>query len=220
MRAFTRSPLLIRILVCLIAPIPVASCLAIKGTATFPPDWAPVKYHHEDDLCPNLAGVYDDRGELPHATTSGRPCVSDASECESLIFSLLFDAHLDLRQRGVKRDRVDLVHIQQLSPGVLEIVGDPGGNRQILSLADGDYTCDESGLRLAEKTTGMVLLVSNVISREIRVFNTAEDGSLIMKAEWRNTGHHTFVPFDTKSEGWVRWKRVTVSELDNGISVP
>ena len=220
MRAFNGSPLLVRIVFCLITPMPIASCISINESATFPADWAPVQYHRGEDLCPNLAGVYDDRGELPHVSTSGRPCVDDASECESLTFNLLFDAHLDLRRRGVKRDRVDLVHIEQLSPGVLEIVGNPGGNRQILSLANGDYTCDESGLRLAEKATAMVLVAINFISRETRVFNTAEDGSLIMKAEYRSIGNDLLLAIDAENEGWVRWRRVTASELDNAISVP
>jgi hypothetical protein len=105
-----------------------------------------------------------------------------------------------LINREIARDWVERVQIEQPSPGIVEIIAEPGGKRQTLSVANGDFTCDKNGLRLRDKTAAMTILVGSAFTTESRIFNVADDGSLIMKSVWHNQGHHTLFPFSVTNE--------------------
>ena len=139
---------------------------------------------------------------------SGRPCSYRAGECSSLIFGLLGDPRFDLFNREIARDWVERVQIEQPSPGIVEIIAEPGGKRQTLSMANGDFTCDKNGLRLRDKTAALILLISNTFTTESRIFNVTDDGSLIMKSVWNTMGHGTVIPVNSTNELLLRWTRV------------
>ncbi|MGI9316733.1 MAG: hypothetical protein ACR2QW_05325 [bacterium] len=163
-----------------------------------------------------IAGTYDEIAEF--SKQGSRPCV--ASECDSLIFSLLSDAHSSFWTHELERPIADTVRIEQLLPGTLEIIALPSGKRQTLSISNGDFTCNETGLRLRNKTVTMVFLFSNAVQHETRIFNVAEDGSLIMKSELHSWGHHTFLPLNITSEGWLRWIRVSEKTSEEPSPTP
>jgi len=209
-RFHARNPRLIKIAASVLVPPLLASCIVHSGTAPYPNSWTPIRHGQTGSPCPKIAGVYQDRGDYqPTPYVSGRPCSFKSGECRSLIFGLLSDAQSGIRIEAFKwRSTVQQVQIEQPSPGVLEIIAEPGGNRQTLSMANGDFTCDGVGLRLRDKTAATIVLISNMLSTESRIFNVAEDGSLVMKSEWHNQGHHLIFPASVRYELWVRWTRV------------
>lgn len=194
----------------MLVPPLLASCMVLSGTAPYPGSWTAIRHGQTGSPCPTIAGVYQDRGDYqPTPFVSGRPCSFESGECRSLIFGLLGDAQSAIRIKASKsRSTVQQVQIEQPSPGVVEIIAEPGGNRQTLSMENGDFTCDGTGLRLRDKTAVTILLISNLLSTESRIFNVAEDGSLVMKAEWHNQGHVTLIPASVRYELWVRWTRI------------
>jgi len=204
----TRSAQPIRIAVSVLMSLVLVSCISTTGTEPYPVGWSPIRHGEAGGTCPNINGVYHDRG-VSEWSRSGRPCSREMGECTSLIFGLLSDAQSALRIEAFKwRSTVVQVQIEQPSPGVVEIIANPDGKRRTLSIANGDFTCDGNGLRLSDKTAATIVLISNAISTESRTFNVANDGSLIMKSEWHNRGHHTLFPFSVTNEAWVRWTRV------------
>lgn len=210
MRFRTRTPQPIRIAASVLVSLLLASCIAYSSTAPYPGSWTPIRQGQAGSSCPKIDGVYQDRGEYqPTPHVSGRPCNFRTGECRSLIFGLLGDAQSAIRFEAFKwQSTVQQVQIEQPSPGVVEIIAQPGGERQTLSITNGDFTCDGDGLRLKDKTAGTTILISNVISNESRTFNIADDGSLIMKSAWHNWGHHIVFPVSVRNELWVRWTRV------------
>lgn len=209
MRFRTRTLQPIRIAVSVLVSLLLASCISYTSTVPYPASWAPVRQSQAGSSCPKIDGVYQDRGEYqPTPRVSGRPCNDRTGECRSLILGLLGDARIDVFKREIARDFVAWVQIEQPSPGVVEIIAQPGEKRQTLSITNGDFTCDRNGLRLGDKTAAMIFLISNGLSTESRIFNVADDGSLVMKAVWHNQGHHTFFPFSVTNEVLLRWTRV------------
>jgi hypothetical protein len=95
------------------------------------------------------------------------------------------------------------VRIAQPSDDVIEITS--VGKRYTLTKSAGDFSCDASGLRLKERSSSMLWLISNIVRYESRTFNRAQDGSLIMKSEYHAVGNHTLFPVDTRGEGGARW---------------
>ena len=217
MRFRSMTPRPIRIAASVLMPLLLSSCIAMTGIEPYPVSWTPIRKSEAGSSCPNIVGVYKDLGEYqPTPSGSGRPCSFESGECRSLIFNLLGDADMAIRIGTNKGQSTTLkqVRIEQPSPGVVEINAPSGERRQTLSIANGDFTCDGNGLRLAEKTAFATILISNVIGTDSRIFNVAEDGSLIMKSEWHNRGHHTFFPFNVTNELWVRWARVDPENSD------
>lgn len=186
----------------------LASCLSYTGTVPYPASWAPVRQSQAGSSCPKIDGVYWDRGEYPGPYVSGRPCNDRTGECRSLIFGLLGDARSTLFNRDSAINWVERVQIEQPSPGIVEIIAQARGTRQTLSMANGDFTCDQNGLRLRDTTAATIVLISNMLSTESRIFNVADDGSLIMKAVWHNRGHMTIIPVSVTNEVLLRWTRV------------
>lgn len=208
MRFRTRTLQPIRIAASVLVSLLLASCISYTGTVPYPASWAPVRQSQAGSSCPKIVGVYQDRGEYqPTPHVSGRPCNFRTGECRSLIFGLLGDARSTLFNSEIPWDWVERVQIEQPSPGIVEIIAEPGGKRQTLSMANGDFTCDKNGLRLRDTTAATIVLISNVLSTESRIFNVADDGSLIMKAVWHNRGNHTLFPFSVTNELLVRWTR-------------
>jgi hypothetical protein len=156
-------------------------------------------------VCPDLQGTYEERGRFVVGTASGRPCSDDAGECTSLSFALLQDAHVTLG-RGGGTVPADSIRVMQPSSDRLEIVVLPDGPARSLSMQAGDFSCDADGLSLRETTDQLVVVISNVHSSEVRTFDRAEDGALLMLSRWRNRGHHTFMTFDVSNEELVRWE--------------
>lgn len=192
----------------------LASCISHTGTVPYPASWAPIRQGQAGGSCPKMDGVYQDNGESEQSA-SGRPCTYENGECASLIFGLLGDAHVLGTDREFARGGVQRVQIEQPSPGVVEIIAEPGEKRQSLSMANGDFTCDGVGLRLRDKTSTTIFLISNIFVTESRIFNVADDGSLMMKSMWHNQGNHTFFPFSVTNEELVRWTRVSPTEKSN-----
>ena len=207
MRFRTRTLQPTKIAASVLVSLLLASCLSHTGTVPYPANWAPVRQSQAGSSCPKIDGVYQDRGELP-PHVSGRPCSYRAGECSSLIFGLLGDPRFDLFNREIARDWVERVQIEQPSPGIVEIIAEPGGKRQTLSMANGDFTCDKNGLRLRDKTAALILLISNTFTTESRIFNVTDDGSLIMKSVWNTMGHGTVIPVNITNELLLRWTRV------------
>jgi len=208
-RLGTRCAQPIRIAVGVLMSLVLAACISTTGTKPYPVGWSPIRHGQADGSCPKIAGTYNDSGVFEQSA-SGRPCKRETGECTSLIFGLLSGAQSALRLEAFKwRSTVVQVQIEQPSPGVVEIIAKPDGKRQTLSIANGDFTCDGNGLRLSDKTAATIVLISNAISTESRIFNAANDGSLVMKSEWHNRGHHTLFPFSVTNEEWVRWIRVS-----------
>jgi hypothetical protein len=205
----TRTLQPIRIAASVLVSLLLASCISYTGTVPYPASWAPVRQGQAVGSCPKIDGVYWDRGQYqPTPYVSGRPCNDRTGECRSLIFNLLGDARSTLFKSETPRDWVARVQIEQPSPGIVEIIAEPGGKRQTLSTANGDFTCDKNGLRLRDTTAATILLIGNVLSTESRIFNVADDGSLIVKAVWHNRGHATLFPLSITNELLVRWTRV------------
>jgi hypothetical protein len=206
----TRTLQPIRIAASVLVSLLLASCISYTGTVPYPASWAPVRQGQAVGSCPKIDGVYWDRGQYqPTPYVSGRPCDFKTGECTSLIFGLVSDAQSAIRIGGFNwRSTVQQVQIEQPSPGVVEIIAEPGGKRQTLSMANGDFTCDKNGLRLRDTTAATIVLISNALSTESRIFNVADDGSLIMKSVWHNRGNHTLFPFSVTNELLVRWTRV------------
>ena len=182
----------------------LASCVTTGGIATYPAHWPPVQGIQSKGSCPKIAGVYHDLGEYV-STATGRPCDRYSDDCESLIYALLYDAYMSVKGTGIGRKPVDIITIRQPSPGVLDIRSTPDGERGELSIAGGDFTCDEDGLRLKERSASLLLGVGNFVSYETRIFNAAVDGSLIMKSAYRTRGHTTIMFADNTGAAWVRW---------------
>lgn len=194
----------IKIAVSVLAFLLLSSCLSWDSKNPYPDNWASPE-QSQGGSCPNISGVYFDKGEY-EATASGRPCGRVGSrDCESLTYALTYGANI-FTSRRVWPTRVQ---IEQPAPDVVEIhdIAKSDEKKQMLLLSNGDFTCDSDGLRLSDKTTVAVLLFTNLIKNETRTFNRASDGSLIMNSKWRTTGHHTIMPVSMKEEGWVRWKR-------------
>ena len=209
MRFRTRTLQPIRIAASALVSLLLASCISYTGTVPYPASWAPVRQSQAGSSCPKIDGVYLDRGEYqPTPYVSGRPCNDKTGECRSLIFSLLGDAHYFGSDREIVSDWLRRVQIEQPSPGIVEIIIQPREKGQTLSITNGDFTCDKNGLRLRDKTTAMILLISNVLTTESRIFNVADDGSLIMKSVWHRQGHATLFPLSMSDEVLLRWIRV------------
>jgi hypothetical protein len=205
----TRTPQPIRIAASVLVSLLLASCISYTGTVPYPASWAPVRQSQAGSSCPKIDGVYQDRGEYqPTPYVSGRPCNDRTGECRSLIFSLLGDAHYFGSDREIAGARVERVQIEQPSPGIVEIIAQPREKRQTLSITNGDFTCDQNGLRLRDKYTALTLLIANVFTTESRIFNVADDGSLIMKSVWHRQGHATLFPLSMANEVLLRWTRV------------
>ena len=210
MRFHARNPRLIKIAASVLVPPLLASCIVHSGTAPYPNSWTPIRHGQTGSPCPKIAGVYHDRGDYqPTPYVSGRPCSFKSGECRSLIFGLLSDAQSGIRIEAFKwRSTVQQVQIEQPSPGIVEIIAQPREKRQTLSITNGDFTCDQNGLRLRDKYTALTLLIANVITTESRIFNVADDGSLIMKSVWHRQGHATLFPLSMADEVLLRWTRV------------
>lgn len=196
----------------------LASCVTTGGIATYPAHWAPVQTIQSKGFCPNIAGVYHDQGEYVSAAT-GRPCDRYSADCESLIYALLHDAYMSAKGSGIDRRPVDIVTIRQPSPGVLDIGSTPDGETGELSITRGDFTCDENGLRLKERSASLLLGVGNFVSHETRIFNVAVDGSLIMKSAYRTRGHATVIFADNTGTAWVRWTPAS-DPVSSGVGSP
>lgn len=200
---------LLMLLAGILSSLLLTSCISIHDTTPYPLAWVPVQPPQPGGICPQIAGLYQDRGEESVPATTGRPCARMAGECASLSFSLLLDARrVNSSDPGIARDRVDQVRIKQPSAGEIEVTTLPGGNRQTLSMTDGDFSCNGGGLHLREKTAALLLLVANTRSADLRVFNVAGDGALIMRSEWNSVGHTTVIPVDVPGLEWVRWTRI------------
>ena len=187
--------------------LPACSALFHEEKAAYPLNWSPVQQTASTGACPRIEGVFIDGGEYK-APGSGRPCDYGEGECQSLLFALLYD-YKPVRKRSVYAfftANANLeVRIEQPSEDEIKIAG--YGEERTLKKAAGDFTCDKDGLRLAEKTSSTLLLLLDNVSHESRIFNVAQDGSLVMKSEWHNAGNYTIFPFSVRAEGWVTWKR-------------
>ncbi len=201
-----RNKMVIKLTVISLTLIPLTSCSMTSATYPYPVDWAPIQDNSLTSSCPNLEGVYHDYGENAE-TSSGSPCVSEAGECRSLSFNLLYSDTFAFK--SVTRPMVNQVHIVQPAPDLLEITTKPSGEQHKLSLSEGDFTCDAEGLRLKVKFTAGLVLFANYIMSESRVYIVASDGTLTMNAEGRNVGHHLIIPMNITSNRWVRWERFT-----------
>jgi hypothetical protein len=185
----------------------LVSCINSSAPKTSPPYWSQLQKNQGIDSCPKMEGVYVNSGQQLTGV-SGRPCAREIGECESLINNLLFDARLTLLPHPTPRSSAHTIRIVQPSRGVIEVISFPGNEKKSLSMDAGDFTCDENGLRLSKKTAFVTIFISSMFSTELRTFRIEDDGSLIMKAEFNNVGHHTFFPITRDDETWVRWTRM------------
>lgn len=199
-----------RIEASLLLLLSLTACTTGTGKAPYPRYWESIQKADSSKGCPNVEGIYSDNGEYTEVFMGGRPC--ERNECKSLSYNLLFEASKSLWLSAGQRDRVDYVQVRQPAPDVVQVITNPGGKIHTLSKAKGDFTCDADGIRLKESSTFMSALISNVVMTETRMFNVANDQSLVMKAMWHNVGHHTLLPFESTAEGWVRWLRSGKSE--------
>jgi hypothetical protein len=180
----------------------------------YPVNWPPIRETASAEACPHLEGLYIDAGKLGPTTTS-RPCDfvdhGYGEECKSLTFNLLYTMH-DSHVKGGE------VRIEQPSDAAIRITA--AGQQRTLTQTAGNFTCDKYGLRLKEKSQFFLFFLVNVVSFESRIFNAAQDGSLVMKAEWHNVGNRGIAPFSITDEGWVRWKQVDTKTPGESSGTP
>ena len=178
----------------------LVSCFAHTNTVPYPDACGSIRASATGGSCPKIEGTYRDQGEI--SGKGPRSCIYP--DCGSLAFNLLSDPYVFSRGDAPSGG---LVRISQPSAERVEILGGPRRVRTALSLAEGDFACDESGLRLKAKSTGLFLLAENVIAEESRIFNVADDGSLVMKVEWHNYGNRLIAGYSNRGAVWVRWER-------------
>ena len=183
----------------LLVPL-LASCFTSVNPVPYPAAWRPVR-PTATQSCPKIEGTYRDQGEV----AGGGPRSCTYPECGSLAFNLLSDPYVFSKGNAPSGG---VVRINQPSAGRVEVSGGPRRVREELSLAAGDFVCDASGLRLRTKSTGLFLVLENSINEESRIFNVADDGSLVMKAEWHNRANQLVAGYSNSGEVWVRWERL------------
>jgi hypothetical protein len=132
--------------------------------------------------------------------------------CDSLAYNLLGSVwagwgHGDIPDAAFFGS---VTKIEQASDDRLEVVIDRAVDEQkstrvLLSAKDGDFSCGPDGLALRLRKG--VLTVESV-GTELRTFNTAADGSLVMKVQSAERGLVYVVPFAWEDEAWVKWQRI------------
>jgi hypothetical protein len=220
-----RSPLDARggLLLLLFLEVLLAGCTVGKFDVNYPEVWAS-RAKEVMGQCPDLVGFYLNKGER-RLSSGGSDCYSN---CGALI-SELKDGNKILSWTNVgdkERIKDRIIEIQQTTDLVVDVTEwkETEGERKVmsqfqLSAEAEDFQCKDGELWLKTRVHSVIFLVSNVLVTETRVFNKAEDGSLVMKRFTKAGGHNFVFPEAYGVGEWVRWPAVA-SPADNLRSSP
>jgi hypothetical protein len=204
--------------ICLFAIFLLASCTNI--TYDYPANWPKQVVPKEDEACPDVSGVY----QLYGITNSELKDDNNFSGCllhhlysESTFLNPLKQKPGELNNISPELQKlIDLtacVEIAQPNPEQLEIIvwGRRGNDRYILqrdflSVANGDFSCDQEGVHLQTRYHFFSAIISNLFAYEQQTLLKAQDKSLLLRYLSRLTVNHTFVPGSSSTSYWIRWE--------------
>lgn len=183
----------------------LTSCSSLRE---YPEHWSPITPVSAVGSCPAIAGLYNNSGDSPEPHT-GRACYTAGEEenCTSLTYNLLSDIPHYSWYKASPSWESKHVRVNQSAADTIEVTL---FDRDVhtLSLAARDFTCGPEGITLKIRSALTIFLISNASESEMRTFNVADDGSLVMKSLSRVVGHHTVFPVAGTDVHWVKWKKV------------
>ena len=214
----------------------IAGCIR-SNIDHVPESWPPPVAMAPLDQCPNIAGLYVNRGNVtPEYKTlcfdshSGRSRKETNKyppkagwNCDDLLFGNLIKMKaIDGTELQLLRG-VNWLELRQPDPDTLE-VHFPPFDPKIFKRSKDDFQCDQSGLKYSmsgspfsweEKsatvnyieTSMQVVFGTVVIVTTERIFSPLQDGSLLMEVTESNTGAVILIPTKIKSHTFIRWER-------------
>lgn len=210
-----------------LSTIVLAVCVVVSGCeATFntygkkaleyPSHWGDPRIRSEQRLCPVLSGTYLDTAvESSWSNWQFISCKEQGEDCSLSHYLLNKALFLKLSNNVPKiHDWPTATHVQLIQVGdeELEIVtwddGRPGTvvkTRNTLRQKDGDFSCDERGLWLRNRSDDGILGIANFAARESRLFNITNDGTLTMFKDRSVMGNVLLVPHFVTNAFWLRW---------------
>ena len=188
----------------------LSACVVSSTMPDYPEGWVSLDVTSPTDRCPQLGGLYAEWGDAPNG------CHPGMEACRSLSYNLLggnigwkevFDestkprfpigTHVELRQPS--NDRLEVIQ-WQIDKNQKRAVGE-----MTLEMEKGDFTCGLDGLKLKPRWIYTLAGVSNIVGTVTRIFNTSEDGCLVVKSKDSYMGHHLIIPGAHSFGIWVRW---------------
>jgi hypothetical protein len=186
----------------------LASCTNIRHE--YPDNWAQMQVVGLNGSCPNLEGIYEERGDAPNG------CHVWIEKCRSLSYNLL-SGNIGYKEVWDESETPMFpsgshVEIQQHVDDQIKILlWDVNGNdkhlihSEILKKQNGDYTCTDEGIQLKKRSMYFLWGISNMLGTETRVFSVNENNELVMHSSLTHSGHHTFFPLFGSDDIWVRF---------------
>lgn len=211
-----------RLIVLAAVCIAIAGCEATfntygKKALNYPSRWEAPRVLGEQRLCPSLTGTYDDaaiEGSIWVNKDMPKSCRS-AQRCTSLSHYLHNEALFLWKGNHVPEihDWPTATHVQliQFNDDELEIVTWDSSvdasvkTRKTLNRKDGDFSCDESGLWLRDRTDSWTVILWGAVARESRLFNIANDGTLTMFKDRSVIGNVFLAPQFATNAFWLKW---------------
>lgn len=194
----------------LLAAVAASGCHVGTWDVQYPGDW-PARDLASQGSCPQIAGLYEDKGER-RMSEQGGECFN---VCDSLISQFTSGSDFEKLGGELQTESGRLVEIQQAAKDALQVteLQEGAGGPQVLSTlqlaaAKGDFACEGGELRLRTRVHTLVLGIANGVEAESRTFSRASDGSLVMKRFSRFGGHNVVFPEAYAVGEWVRWPAV------------